>query len=750
MGDLHATTEAISAYLTDLQNQVRAPSPPLASVIRVLAEPLQFLGLIETSQQGPQQPSDAPSRWAGPGLEPVTNEPLASTRLHFIQYLLPNHLEFILDHITLDWLSALTTSQQSKLFDASFVPILGSLRQRPSPEYKWACSVTVVSVQTLVGRLNHRFQENHSFMSQTILRLLRKLLTTYTLPDYHHGALFLSRAKSHRSSPESAALSEWSVYWDGFVSKLYSIPTRISNVLGATGQLGSRADQEQDPFQETFFFQRQAKQLQHLLESIPSKDVKDEEGRDRWPRSCAVVMTKYMRLGYGAILVQVITTTLWGVQDSSRAKGWLAALSSCSPGVAQLVLTALADHLQADHLDFGDNVYNKSTNKSSIIRSDQILSPKEQLSRVHKAAQILVDLGFGVEHGDDDSSRSSSSNNAMITQVLIQGKVYSMGVLRTLVCVQSGWPRGVQATEGSVLFKSFINVVSIWSDPLFVKHSSIEYQRYISFQLLLIMGYLHSTALSDLGLGSQIGEGMSSWLDLQSFQQKTIALVIAEEFTKAIGSQANFDLNGSDPDIQFARSLVLLKDGARPYDPVPDTVPLEKSQEPGNSEYGIDDTDDSIILDDDNSEDDEEEDPDAIVPLTRTTVYSDSDGDSDSDDEDKDENDDLRPYEMEYESDPDEDASSTRKPKVPAPLYLKDLNRYLRASEDREKAEMGLDKATELIRRKAGSLELEEYAEMLTTTLIEMQDTFELDGFFKKREDALVALVVTSPVLASG
>lgn len=300
MGDLHETTEAISAYLTDLQNQVRAPSPPLASVIRVLAEPLQFLGLIEASQQGPQLLSDALPRWAGPGLESRTNEPLAFTRLHFIQHLLPNHLEFILDHITLDWLSALTTSQQSKLFDASFVPTLGSSRQQSSPGYNWASSVTVVSVQTLVGRLNHRFQENHSFMNQTILRLLRKLLTTYTLPDYHHGALFLSRTKPHRSSPGSTALSEWSVYWDSFVSKLYSIPTRISNVLGVTGQLGSRTDQELDPFQETVFFQRQAKQLQHLLESIPNKDVnKDEEEHDWWPRSCAVVITKYMRLGYG-------------------------------------------------------------------------------------------------------------------------------------------------------------------------------------------------------------------------------------------------------------------------------------------------------------------------------------------------------------------------------------------------------------------------------------------------------------------
>lgn len=488
MGDLHATTEAISTYLTDLQNQVRAPSPPLASVLRVLAEPLHFLGLIEASQRGTHQPTDALPRWAGPGLEPGTNEPMSSSRLHFIQHLLPNHLEFILDHITLDWLSALTTSQQSRLFDASFVPTLGSSRQQPSSQYSWACSVAVMSAQTLVGRLNHQFQENHSFMNQTILRLLRKLLTTYTLPDYHHGAFFLSRSKSHHSisgSP-SAALSEWTVYWDSFVSKLYSIPTRISNVLGVTGQLGSRSDQELDPcFQESVFFERQAKQLQHLLERVSIKDEKkmqDKEEKDHESPSCAVVITKYMRLGYGgeyfclfkillrvlcllysnkltflfciyaklAILVRVMATTLWGVQDSSRAKGWQAALSSCSPGVTQLVLTALVEHFQADRLDFGDSINSKLTKKISVARSDQILSPKEQLSRVHKAAQMLVDLGYGTVPFAllQDLHQNLSDNGVMVGRVLTQGKVYSLGVLRALVCVQSGWPRGVQATEG--------------------------------------------------------------------------------------------------------------------------------------------------------------------------------------------------------------------------------------------------------------------------------------------------------------
>ncbi|KAG0085818.1 telomere binding protein [Podila epicladia] len=749
MGDLHATTEAISAYLTDLQNQVRAPSPPLASVLRVLAEPLHFLGLIDASQQGTHPAREAPPGWAGPGLQSGTNEPMTSTRLHFVQHLLPNHLEFILDHITLDWLSAMTTSQQSRLFDASFVPTLGSSRQQPSSEYNWACSVAVISVQTLVGRLNHRFQENHSFMNQTILRLLRKVLTAYTLHDYLHGASFLIRSRSHRSvsGSSSAVMSEWTVYWDSFVSKLYSIPTRISNVLGVTGRLGSRSDQDLDPwFQESVFFERQAKQLQHLLEPVSIKDkkhAKDEEDQGHEPHSFAVVITKFIRLGYGAVLAQVMATTLWGIEDSSRAKDWRTALSNCSPGVAQLLLTALVEYLQADRLDFENNISNKLTKKGSITRSDQILLPKEQLSRVHKSAQMLVDLGYGTTsfalHQD---LQNVSDHGIMVGQILTQGKIYRLGVLRALVCVQSGWPRGVQATEDSILFQSFTNVVSIWSDAMFVKHSSIEYQRYISFQLLLMMGYFHSTTLSDPRLGSQISDGMSNWLDLQSFQQKTIALVIAEEFTKAIGSQANFDLDSNDPDIQFARLLVMLRDGAQTYDPVPDTAPLEESQETDEIEPGIDDTGDSTVLDDDYDNNDEE-DPDAIIPLTRTIVGTDSDSDSDDEDED-----DLTPYEMEYESDLDEDASSVRKPKVAAPLYLMDLNKYLRASEDREKAEMGLDKAAELIRRKVGSLELEEYAEMLTTTLIEIQDTFELDGFFKKREEALVALVVTSPILA--
>lgn len=151
-------------------------------------------------------------------------------------------------------LSALTTSQRTTLFDAWFVMLLDPCISH-SPGYKWACSVTVELVQILVGSLNHRFLENYSLMSQTILRLLHKLLTTYTLLKSHHRALFLRHTKLRRSSPESTALSEWSVYWDNFMLKLSSMPNLISNVLRVTSQLGSRTDQGLDPFQGCTFFQ---------------------------------------------------------------------------------------------------------------------------------------------------------------------------------------------------------------------------------------------------------------------------------------------------------------------------------------------------------------------------------------------------------------------------------------------------------------------------------------------------------------
>ncbi|KAF9430842.1 telomere binding protein [Podila epigama] len=774
MSNVVESGEGISAYMADLHSQLRAPAPSMTAVMRVLAEPLHFLGLIPTNAHSQTEMASLP-QWAGPGGgESVKEEEekknnhnsnnhhdtrLRTMRLCFIQHNLSSHLEFLLDHITVDWLSALTSAQQTLLFESYFVPPVitprqGLAKKHPPNEqqqqqqqgqtwdYDLNSCIAAVAVQILVGRLNHRFQEQHSFLSQTILRLLRKQMLTFTLQDYHHGMCLFQRSSvrhfnsSSSSSFATSSYAEWTTSWDTFISKLYSIPTRVSNVLGMAGQLGSRRDQDLDPcFQDTLFFERQAKQLQNILGSRGDSSIAPEE-LSRWPYSAAVIMAKFMRLGHGGIMVKVMIASLWDESNTvakqkskGQGLGWRGALSHCTSGITQQVLITLVEQLQSSQLDFGDEKNAVSGNKSgdrigthSKFKEKPTYSSEEQLSRVHKAAKLLIHLGFGVEEeegrdGTEDDG-ASNNNNDMIGLVLRQGKVYSTSVLRTLICVQTGWPKDVQASEGR-------EVASLFA------------------------------------------QGMSNWLDLENFQQKALGLILAEEISKVtstVGSAADFDLDGSQPHIWFARLLVSLKDGCKPFSPVPDTVSdhhrtsvttetqaadrKDTQSSPGQNREEMDNEEEEQQEDDD-----DEEDPDAIVPRTRTTVDSGSESDDDDDDDDdNDDNDedDLQPYAMEEESDVDEDADVLQKPKVAAPIYLMDLNTYLRASEDRAKAEMGLNKAAELIRRKAGTIELNEYAEQLTRTLIQMQDTFELDGFFKNRENALVALVATSPIHASG
>ncbi|KAF9955880.1 hypothetical protein BGZ72_003292 [Mortierella alpina] len=111
-------SESISAYITDLQSQVKASSHGLEAVIRVLAEPLSFLGMQASTPH-----SDPFPRWSGP------KAPTEARRLYFIKHLLPNHLEFLLDAITVDWLCALPAAQQLALFDAYFIPASDQLQR---------------------------------------------------------------------------------------------------------------------------------------------------------------------------------------------------------------------------------------------------------------------------------------------------------------------------------------------------------------------------------------------------------------------------------------------------------------------------------------------------------------------------------------------------------------------------------------------------------------------------------------------
>lgn len=116
--------------------------------------------------------------------------------------------------------------------------------------------------------------------------------------------------------------------------------------------------------------------------------------------------------------------------------------------------------------------------------------------------------------------------------------------------------------------------------------------------------------------------------------------------------------------------------------------------------------------------------------------------------EDESEDDDLIPYAKPDSDaeDSDEDATLVRRDKPKAPVYIRDLIRYLRDTEDYDHQKLALTTAPGLIRRKGKfGTEVKEHAEELASLLLGLQDKFDMDNFFELRLQGMMALVVVQP-----
>lgn len=112
------------------------------------------------------------------------------------------------------------------------------------------------------------------------------------------------------------------------------------------------------------------------------------------------------------------------------------------------------------------------------------------------------------------------------------------------------------------------------------------------------------------------------------------------------------------------------------------------------------------------------------------------------------EEDDLIPYAKPDSDaeDSDEDATLVQRNRPKAPVYIRDLIRYLRDTDDYDHQKLALTTAPELIRRKGNfGTEVKEHAEELASLLVGLQNKFELGNFFELRLQGMIALVVTQP-----
>ncbi|KAF9973010.1 telomere binding protein [Actinomortierella ambigua] len=699
---------AIAAHLSLLHGLLLHPPHPanVATVTRVLSEPLSFLGLE------PNGPS-----WTGPS-------PTVDGRMHFIQHLLPHHISFILDHIVLDWLSAIPAAIQTSCFEVYFAP--PTAKDVAGDSNKVLACVHLMVVQTLLGRLTARdFSNSHSFLNATILRLLRMNVSSISLQTRWKAIEVLySRGADHHTGHEKAS-SMFLLSWQEFITQLYSMPSRVANALGKDFA------SVPDDFRDRVFYERQSKFIVEAAADIGKTDQKDSLAT----QFLATAASKLSVLGQANVLVKVLMITTMDpargfIGDPRVMAAWKDILGLCPIKALSNILTSILLQLQ----------------QSSLAHSTE----SGQVWLVQQYATFLSHIGYGP---------ASALGSAVVEDTLSFGKVFSTSIVRTLICVQSGWPD--HGNNDSILAKSFKRALSIWSDAHFVRNSVPEYQRYILEQMLLIVGYLGAKILDEEGTEAVFWSGMPEWLNLTDFSRKKLGLVLAEEVSKVViktGKPVDFELDDADDDIRFLRSLVQLRDGQQPVASAPCGVDTaENSPASPNVAAQLPSPTTMVTEHMVNDEDtDEDEDPDALVEQfsrldsSYTTkrskmvgLYDEFAGD-DSEEEDED---DLKPYAMEEESDPDEELGSLRKSKINPPIYLRDLNLYLRASEDREKAEVGLSTAADLVRKKAGSLELDEYGERLAATLVTLQDSFDLPRFAELKEKALVALIVTLPTV---
>lgn len=117
-------------------------------------------------------------------------------------------------------------------------------------------------------------------------------------------------------------------------------------------------------------------------------------------------------------------------------------------------------------------------------------------------------------------------------------------------------------------------------------------------------------------------------------------------------------------------------------------------------------------------------------------------------DEEAPEDDDIVPYAKPDSDaeDSDDDATLVTRNKPKAPVYIRDLIKYLRDTDSYDHQKLALVTAPTLIRRKAGyGTEVSEHAEELASLLVGLSDRFEMDNFDELRIQGMIALIIAKP-----
>jgi telomere length regulation protein len=282
----------------------------------------------------------------------------------------------------------------------------------------------------------------------------------------------------------------------------------------------------------------------------------------------------------------------------------------------------------------------------------------------------------------------------------------------------------------SVLEKS----IGQFGDPLYIKHSPMLQQEAHAQVLLLSAGYVHRLTPMKLTMMMRSAlwlNAISNRLAASQERARFLGLVVGEALSSLVekgDKRLDFHMEETNQsEGRWYKGLVDVADQPGALDALKTKEVKKTGPSASTPETQAKPTQSGAIrpsrlpprgfvieqVDDDESDDDD------LIPYAKP----------DSDDEDS-----------------DEDATLVRRDKPKAPVYIRDLMRYLRDTDDYDHQKLALTTAPGLIRRKGNfGTEVKEHADELASLLVGLQDKFELDNFFQLRLQGMIALVVAQP-----
>ncbi|KAI0683637.1 telomeric DNA binding protein [Cytidiella melzeri] len=519
--------------------------------------------------------------------------------------------------------------------------------------------------------------------------------------------------------------------WEDCVRNVCAVPSRVANALGSRAPIP-------EGLEYGTYFNNMSRRLHILLTSLSKNPSTDNLA------AISYLLTKLVNIGVfpssppwspsQPSFFNVILHSIRADLDSSSQLElyWPQTFGSVSSiSSLQTITVSLLSHL------------------SSI--PDLNGSPETRALVKREAMLLNVVIGPLTEDSEITDSLTATA----------LGRQWTVGHARILACLAAGCGTPATNTTGVELLLS--RVVVVWTTPDHIKYSLLAGHRYFTAFFLILLSYLVPPskgrpvhpAIAALSISPPFINSITTYISHLDASVRRCGMLVAEEVARACGKKLDFgDWNGDSDGKQWCRDireLVKHRDSEADESLVkmePRTSDADERNQFGTEKHpGLRKT------------------PVESKPSVHKSKFTVVSSGYDSDDS-------LTGY----ISEPASSRSATPTPSeleeiekdptlrvgkinIQRPVYLVQLGEMVRPlggvrseeeQEEPRRIEIALEVGEELIRRKrAYGTELEENAINLAYGFLGLQDKYEIEGFDKKREAVLTALVACCPQKAA-